>query len=35
MICAVSDLHGCRDAWLRALAAISFSESGTLCVPGY
>lgn len=34
MIYAVSDLHGCYDAWLRALDAISFSPSDTIYVLG-
>ena len=34
MIYAVSDIHGCYDAWLRLLEAISFSGSDTLYVLG-
>jgi len=34
MIYAVSDIHGCYDAWLRLLEAISFSGSDTLYVMG-
>ena len=34
MIYAVSDIHGCYDAWLRALDAISFSDDDTLYVLG-
>jgi serine/threonine protein phosphatase 1 len=34
MIYAVSDLHGCYDAWLRALDAVSLSDGDTLYVLG-
>ena len=34
MIYAVSDIHGCCDAWLQALEAVSFSDSDTMYVLG-